>query len=80
MGFSYQTARQFFHDFLIHYLGTADENILREVTEKASVIAYARLIRKLRNLKEVTDTDQKSIRRCIDIITSLTEKLETLVF
>ena len=80
MGFSYQTARQFFRAFLMCYLETADESRLREVTDKASVIAYTRLIRKLRLHGEVTDKKRKIIDRCINIISALTEKLNTLAF
>ena len=80
MGFSYQTARQFFHAFLINYLETADESRLQEVTEKASVIAYTRLIRKLRKHGEVSEADRTIIDRCIGIISGLTGKLDTLAF
>ena len=80
MGFSYETAKQFFHAFLKRYLETADENRLREVTEKASVIAYTRLIRKLRKHGTVSEADRKIIDRCISIISGLTEKLVTLAF
>ena len=61
MGFSYQTARQFFRAFLMSYLETADESRLRDVTEKASVIAYSRLIRKLRKHRDVSEADKKNI-------------------
>ncbi len=80
MGFSYETARQFFRAFLIRYLGTADENRLREVTEKASVIACTRLIRKLRKHGTVSEADRIIIDRCIRILRELTEKLDTLAF
>ena len=80
MGFSYETAKQFFHAFLIRYLGTADENRLREVTEKASVIAYSRLIRKLRKHGTVSEADRKIMDRCIRIIAQRAEKLDTLTF
>ena len=80
MGFSYQTARQFFRAFLMSYLETADESRLRDVTEKASVIAYSRLIRKLRKHRDVSEADKKNIDRCISIISGLTEKLDTLAF
>ena len=48
MGFSYKTSRHFFRLFLQFYLGTKDEKRLDEVAEKASLIGYSRLIRKLR--------------------------------
>ena len=80
MGFSYETAKQFFRAFLVRYLETKDENRLREVTEKASVIAYSRLIRKLRKHGTVSEADRKIIERCIGIIAERIEKLDTLAF
>lgn len=62
------------------YLGTEDEAKNREVTEKASVIAYSRLIRRLRKRGEVSEADRKIIDRCVSVIAGLTEKLDTLVF
>ena len=80
MGFSYDTARQFFQSFMRRYLGTDDENSIRDVTEKASVIAYTRLIRKLRMQGTVSEADKKTIDRCIGIIAEQAEKLDTLAF
>lgn len=80
MGFSYDTARQFFHSFMGRYLGTEDENSIRHVTEKASIIAYSRLIRKLRKHGTVSAADRKIIGRCMNRIAELTEKLDSLVF
>ena len=80
MGFSYETAKRFFRVFLTRYLGTEDEAKLREVTEKASVIAYSRLIRKLRKHGAVSEADKKIIGRCMNVIAGLTEKLDTLAF
>ena len=80
MGFPYETAKQFFRAFLVRYLGTDDETRLREATEKASVIAYTRLIRKLRKHGEVSEADRKIIDRCISIIAARAEKLDTLAF
>ena len=80
MGFSYETAKRFFRVFLTRYLGTEDEAKLREVTEKAAVIAYSRLIRKLRKHGEVSEADRKIMDRCTNAIAGLTEKLDTLAF
>ena len=80
MGFSYETAKRFFRVFLTRYLGTEDEARLREVTEKASVVAYSRLIRKLRKRGEVSEADRKIIDRCTRVLAGLTEKLDTLAF
>lgn len=80
MGFSYDTARQFFHSFLCRYLGTEDENSVRDATEKASVIAYTRFIRKLRKKEALNEKDRKQIARCVKIIAELTEKQDSLAF
>ena len=80
MGFSYETAKRFFRSFLASYLDTEDENRLREVTEKASVIAYSRLIRKLRKGGEVPEADRKTVSRRVKLLAGLTEKLDTLTF
>lgn len=80
MGFSYETARRFFRAFLTRYLGTEDETKLRDVTEKAAVIAYSRLIRKLRKHGAISEADKKIIDRCMRRIAGLTERLDTLAF
>ena len=80
MGFSCRTAEQFFYDFLKHYLGTADEGRLREVTEKAAVIGYARKIRRIRNSGSRPESSRQEIDRCLQKIAELTGKIDTLVF
>ena len=76
MGFSYQTARQFYRSFLKYYLDTDDEDRLREVTEKASVLCYPRLIRKLRK----SGSQPEKIDRYLQKLTELTEKYDSLAF
>ena len=80
MGFSYDAARQFFHSFLRRYLRTEDENSIRDVTEKASVIAYTRFIRILRKKEALSEKDRKQIARCVKIIAELIEKQDSLAF
>ena len=80
MGFPCETARQFFRCFLKHYLDTEDESRLNEVTEKASLIGYSRLIRKLRKKGTPSEEDKAKIRRCVEKIAALTAKLDSLVF
>lgn len=80
MGFSYQTAKQFYDFFLKYYLETKDPDRLREVTEKASILGYARLICKCYKKGETTDEDRKTIDRCIEKITDLTAKYDSLFF
>ena len=78
MKFSYETACRFFRLFLKYYLKTEDENKLDEVTEKASLIAYSRLIRRLHKKRKLFDADKALIDRCADKIAGLTDKLNSL--
>ena len=80
MGFSYETARRFFDLFLRRYLDTDDGERLREVTDKAALIGYSRLIRKLHKQKALSDADRAVIKRCVRRIAELTARLETLEF
>ena len=80
MGFSYETARRFFSAFLRRYLDTEDENRLQEVTEKASLLCYARMIHKIRRKGDLTEADRTVIARCLEKLAALTEKLDTLAF
>ena len=80
MGFSCETARRFFRFFLKYYLGTEDEGRLNEVEEKASLIGYSRLIRKLRKQRSLSDGDRAQIHRCVERIAALTDKLDSLEF
>ncbi|MCR5603180.1 MAG: HD domain-containing protein [Lachnospiraceae bacterium] len=80
MGFSYGTAGEFFDHFLRRYLGSDDTDRLEEVKQKASLIGYSRLIRKLRKKKEMTEDDRALIDRCLEKIDKLTQKLDTLSF
>ncbi len=80
MGFSYETAQRFFRFFLKHYLGTEDEARLDEVAEKASLIGYSRLIRKIRKQRKPSDADHRLVRHCVEKIAGLTERLDSLAF
>ena len=80
MGFSYQTAQQFYRLFLISYLGTDNENRLAEVTEKASLICSVRMINKLRKKGTLSENDRRIIDRCMKKIGELTDRLDTLIF
>lgn len=79
-GFSYETGRRFFRLFLRHYLGTDSDDRLDEVAEKASLIGCSRMIRKLRGRGELSERDRALIRRCVERIAELTEKLDSLTF
>ena len=80
MGFSYQTAQQFYHSFLTYYLDTEDESRIREVTEKAEILCYTRLIRKVREKGKLSEADREKINRYVRRTGELVEKLDTLEF
>lgn len=80
MGFSYETAKEFFRLFLIHYLGTEDEARLQEVTEKASLLCYSRSIRMLRKKGSVSESDSNVIDIYLGRLAELTKKLDSLEF
>ncbi len=80
MGFSYQTSKQFIETFLRIYLQTDDEAKLNEVKEKASIIGYARLIRKIRWQSISREKDREIIDRCIKNLEELTRKYDTLAY
>ena len=80
MGFSYDTSKAFFRGFLKRYLGTEDPARLDEVTRKASLIGYSRLIRKVRKQRKPSEADHLLVGRCVEKIAELTNALDTLTF
>ncbi|MBR1496791.1 MAG: HD domain-containing protein [Oscillospiraceae bacterium] len=80
MGFSYDTARSFMRLFLKHYLETEEEGRLNEVAEKASLIGFSRLIRKVHKQNKPSESDLRVVRRCVERITELTDRLDSLSF
>ena len=80
MGFSYQTAGRFFHSFLQYYLDTEEEQRLAEVTEKAALICYIRIINKIYKKESLSEKDREMVNIYRDRIARLTEKLDTLAF
>lgn len=80
MGFSYETSKQFFDCFLRHYLNTDDEDRIREVSEKASLIGYSRMIKKIRKRGELSDADNERIQSYADRISDLVSRLDTLTY
>ena len=80
MGFSYETSLRFFDSFLRSYLGTDDEDRLRDVKDKATLLCYTRLIRKIRRAGLSSEMAKATIDRCLQKIEELTNRLETLEF
>ena len=80
MGFSYETANEFFDLFLRFYLNTENENKLREVKEKASLLCYTRMIRKIRKSGEPSESEKILIDKYMKKLAELTDRLDTLAF
>ena len=78
MGFSYQTAQQFFRYFLIAYLGTDDEETLRNVTEKASFLCCLRALHRLHKRGTLSAEEQQSAGRYTERLKTLTAQIREL--
>ena len=50
------------------------------LTEKASLIGYSRLIKKLRKKGTVADKDKEKISICVERISEIANRLNTLAF
>lgn len=48
--------------------------------EKASLIGLSRLVRKVRKQRKPSDADHLLVRRCVERIAELTERLDSLSF
>lgn len=80
MGFSVETAKQFFDLFMRAYLDTDDEARLREVTEKAALLGYMRMIYRLWKKGAPSERGRKQIARYLEKVAELATKVETLNF
>ena len=76
MGFSHEVARSFFRLFLTHYLRTDDQENVDRVAQGASIIAYSRLIRKIREGGESSARDRERIERCVGRIREACDRIE----
>ena len=80
-GFDYKTSTTFWHKSLAAYLGTEDEEIVRQTEDKARIIGYTRLIRRAirRNGLESEES-----RREIDLwkgeLLELLDRTDSLLF
>ena len=78
-GYSYETAGKFWKLALQMYLETTDEAICQSVCEKAMVIGYTRMLRRALRRPNEADSPAKIVR-CKEMLVSLLEKVDTLVF
>lgn len=80
MGFSYECARTFFKSFLKFYLDTEDEDVLCDVTQKASFLCYIRMVNKIHKKNEPSKEDREQIQQYLEKIRDLAGRLDTLEF
>lgn len=80
MGYSYKTELKFYDNFIKHYLGTEDEKRIQEVSEKASILAYMRLINKYYKKGTPSAEEKEKIKLHLKKINGLLEKYDTLEF
>ncbi|MBR6229215.1 MAG: HD domain-containing protein [Eubacterium sp.] len=80
MGFSYRTAKAFWEYFLKYYLDTDDRDRLQDVTDKAALLCYVRMINKLHKNVDIPEEDQVLIRKYLEKTVTLADKLDTLSF
>ena len=79
MGFSYETAKEFFHYFLEYYLGTKDEARIQEVTDKAALMCYMRLLRRPMRTENMTEEDEQEVARLVEKTAGYLERVDSLL-
>ena len=81
IGLSYEDARRFWNETLRLYLGTDDEERIREVEEKAMLIGYTRIMRRrIRRNGFDTEEGRLEIENAKKHILELVDKIDTLTF
>lgn len=80
MGFSYETAKKFFAAFLKEYLETDEDKVLHDVTEKAALLCYARMVNKLHKKESLSEKEREQSRYYAAKAEQLAQKLDTLAF
>ena len=78
-GYSFETAGRFWNISLKAYLGTDDETVCQSVAEKAMIIGYTRMLRRAIRRPNEADSPAK-IARCKEMLATLINKVDTLIF
>ena len=80
-GFDFETSTLFFNKFLSRYLGTSDKEKISEVTDKARIIGYTRMIRgSIRRHGLENEEKKKEIELWKGELISLLDMYDTLLF
>ena len=80
-GFDFETGGKFWHKFLAAYLETESEAKIREVEDKARILGYTRLIRRLIRRKGLeTEEGRAQIDFWKEKLLGLLENTDTLLF
>lgn len=80
-GFDIETATRFWNLVLKEYLGTEDEERIREVEDKARIVGYTRLIRRsIRRNGLETKAGKAEIEHWKEELIGLLDKTDTLLF
>ncbi len=81
MGFSYEKQVEFFNEFMKAYLKTEDSERIKEVTDKAALLAYTRLIRRVYKQGRSLTPEQTELRDYyISKINNLLKTVDSLDF
>ena len=81
MGFSCEVAKQYYDTFLRRYLDTDDVSRLNEVTDKAALMCYVRLLRRAYEKRGMTDSESATATDyCLKNIRELITRVDTLDF
>ena len=78
-GYTHETAEKFWDMSLKMYLGTEDEEVCRNVAEKAMIIGYTRMLRRALRRPDEAESPAK-IARCKEMLAELLEKTESIYF
>ena len=78
MGFSYETALEFYDCFMKSYLGDEYDSRIDEITDKAALLCYVRIIRQLKRKQSLTDEETALIHSFVKRIADLIERVDSL--
>ena len=78
MGFSYETALEFYDCFMKSYLGDEYDARIDEITDKAALLCHVRIIRQLKRKQPLTDEETALIHSLTERIADLVDRVNSL--